>query len=67
MWRTYIRTSSGGGPNNSTNMLVYYIYDYAFINMKLGYASAAGVVLLVISSITTLLYFRGLAKKVHYQ
>lgn len=62
-----VRIMTGGGPNNSTNMLVYYIYDYAFINMKMGYASAAGVVLLVISSITTLLYFKGLSKKVHYQ
>lgn len=62
-----VRIMTGGGPNNSTNMLVYYIYDYAFINMKMGYASAAGVILLVISSITTLLYFKGLSKKVHYQ
>jgi sn-glycerol 3-phosphate transport system permease protein len=62
-----VRIMTGGGPNNATNMLVYYIYDYAFINMKMGYASAAGVVLLVISSITTLLYFKGLSKKVHYQ
>lgn len=62
-----VRIMTGGGPNNSTNMLVYYIYDTAFINLKLGYASAAGVVLLILSSITTLLYFRVLSKKVHYQ
>lgn len=62
-----VRIMTGGGPNNSTNMLVYYIYDTAFINLKLGYASAAGVVLLVLSAITTFLYFRVLSKKVHYQ
>jgi len=62
-----VRIMTGGGPNNSTNMLVYYIYDNAFVNLKLGYASAAGVVLLVITAITTLIYFKGLSKKVHYQ
>lgn len=62
-----VRIMTGGGPNNSTNMLVYYIYDNAFINLKLGYASAAGVVLLIISAITTFIYFKVLSKKVHYQ
>lgn len=62
-----IRIMTGGGPNNATNMFVYYIYEYAFINMKIGYASAVGVILLGFVSIITIIYFRLLSKRVHYQ
>lgn len=62
-----VRVMTSGGPNFSTNVLVYYIYDNAFINMKLGYAAAAGMVLLVIIGLITIVYFKLLAKKVHYQ
>lgn len=56
-----------GGPINSTNTLVYYIYENGFRFFKIGYASAAGVVLLVIISILTMVYFKILSKKVHYR
>ena len=56
-----------GGPVNSTNTLVYYIYQYGFRFFKIGYASAAGVILLIIVGILTLIYFRLLSKKVHYR
>ena len=62
-----VRVMTGGGPNFSTNVLVYYIYDYAFNNMKLGYAASAGMVLLAIVGLVTIVYFRLLSKKVHYQ
>ena len=42
----YVMTK--GGPLNSSKTIVYYIYQRAFENLDLGYASAAGVVLLVI-------------------
>ena len=49
-------------------MLVTYIYRYAFqMNARVGYASAAGTVLLVILMILTYFYFRVLSKRVHYQ
>jgi multiple sugar transport system permease protein len=38
---------TGGGPMNSTNLLVYYIYDQAFAQFDFGYAAAAATVLLV--------------------
>ncbi len=60
----YIMTQ--GGPVNSTNTLVYYIYQYGFEFFKIGYASAAGVILLVILGVLTILYFRLLSKRVHY-
>ncbi|WP_227522025.1 carbohydrate ABC transporter permease [Bacillus solitudinis] len=56
-----------GGPINSTNTFVYYIYEYGFRFFKIGYASAAGVVLLVVISILTIVYFRLLARRVHYR
>ncbi|WP_308638285.1 carbohydrate ABC transporter permease [Paenibacillus silvisoli] len=56
-----------GGPINSTNTLVYYIYENGFRFFKIGYASAAGVILLVIVGLLTLIYFRLLSKRVHYR
>ncbi|MGB7443061.1 MAG: sugar ABC transporter permease [Coleofasciculaceae cyanobacterium] len=37
---------TGGGPLNSTNLLVYYIYEQAFAMFDFGYAAAAATVLL---------------------
>jgi multiple sugar transport system permease protein len=37
---------TGGGPLNSTNLLVFYIYDEAFAQFDFGYAAAAATVLL---------------------
>ena len=41
----YVMTK--GGPLNSTKTIVYYIYEKAFENLDLGYASAMAVILLV--------------------
>jgi multiple sugar transport system permease protein len=40
----YVMT--GGGPLNSTNLLVFYIYNQAFSQFDFGYAAAATTVLL---------------------
>jgi multiple sugar transport system permease protein len=42
---------TGGGPLNSTNILVYYIYEQAFAQFDLGYAAAAAILLLAIALI----------------
>jgi len=42
----YVMTK--GGPLNSSKTIVYYIYERAFENLDLGYASAMAVVLLLI-------------------
>jgi putative chitobiose transport system permease protein len=42
----YVMTK--GGPLNSSKTIVYYIYERAFENLDLGYASALAVILLVI-------------------
>jgi multiple sugar transport system permease protein len=46
---------TGGGPLNSTNILVYYIYRQAFGLFDFGYAAAAATVLLGIA--IALVYF----------
>jgi putative chitobiose transport system permease protein len=40
----YVMT--GGGPLNASETLVFFIYERAFGNFEIGYAAAAGVVLL---------------------
>ena len=63
-----VRIMTGGGPGRSTTVLCMYIYDYAFQrNNSLGLGAAAGVVLMVILMLITLVDFRGLERKVHYQ
>lgn len=54
-----------GGPANSTNVIVYEIYQEAFINSRFGVACAESVVLFVILIILTALQFK-LEKKVTY-
>lgn len=49
----YVMTK--GGPLNSTKTIVYYIYERAFENLDLGYASALAVVLLIIVMIFSLI------------
>ena len=56
-----------GGPANSTNTLVYYIYQYAFKFSKIGIASAAGVIMLVFVGLLTFVQFGVGGKRVHYQ
>jgi sn-glycerol 3-phosphate transport system permease protein len=56
-----------GGPVNSTNTLVFQIYSDAFKYLRLGLASAEGVVLLAFVVALTIVYFAFLGKRVHYQ
>ncbi|MES1024730.1 sugar ABC transporter permease [Gloeocapsa sp. BRSZ] len=49
---------TGGGPLNSTNLLVYYIYQEAFAQFDFGYAAAAATVLLAVALILVYLQLR---------
>ena len=40
---------TGGGPLNSTNLLVYYIYEQAFSQFDFGYAAAAATFLMAVA------------------
>ena len=54
--QVYIIT--GGGPLNSTNVLVYYIYEQAFSRFDFGYAAAAATVLLASAFVFVYFYLR---------
>ena len=49
---------TGGGPLNSTNLLVYYIYQEAFGQFDFGYAAAAATVLLAVTLVFVYLQLR---------
>ncbi|MGK5506515.1 carbohydrate ABC transporter permease [Brevibacillus formosus] len=52
----YVMTQ--GGPDNSTKVLVYYIWERAFKNFEFGYASALAFVLFFIILVFTLLQWQ---------
>lgn len=57
---------AGGGSGElttSATVLVYYIYQKAFIDWDLGYSSAVAMVLFIMVLVVTLIQFRGQAKK----
>lgn len=60
----YIMTH--GGPLNSTQFYNLYLYNKAFDDFEMGYASALAWILLVITLIVTLIQFRISKKWVHY-
>jgi multiple sugar transport system permease protein len=49
---------TGGGPLNSTNLLVYYIYQEAFGQFDFGYAAAAATVLLAVTLVLVYLQLK---------
>jgi len=64
---TDILVMTQGGPGTSTYMLVYYIYQNAFIYLKMGYASALAWILFTIIMILTLLQLWGSRRWVYYE
>jgi multiple sugar transport system permease protein len=61
-----ILVMTGGGPGRATNVLVYTIYDSAFLSFEYGYSSAQSMVLFLIVLLITILQFRGEKKWVAY-
>ena len=55
-----------GGPDNASNLLLYYIYETAFAFFDNAYASTLTVVLLIILVFLSLFQFRFIEKKIHY-
>lgn len=55
-----------GGPSNATTTMVYYIYNNAFRNFRMGYASTQAIALFLIVMGMTLIYWRSQDKWVVY-
>lgn len=64
---TQVRLLTQGGPNETTNVIVYSIYLDAFRNFRFGSAAARSIVLFLIIMLVTLLQFRAEKRGVHYQ
>jgi putative chitobiose transport system permease protein len=58
-----IYVMTGGGPLNSSKTLVFYIYEEAFDKLQMGYASAAGVILFIITLIFSVINIKFMSKK----
>lgn len=52
-----VQVMTAGGPGRATNVLVYQIYNEAFVKFKFGYASAISMVLFVIVLSITVIQF----------
>ena len=60
----YVMT--GGGPGGTTRTVVFYLYEEAFKNFRIGYASAMTWVLFLLVLAFTLVQFRAQRRWVHY-
>lgn len=56
-----------GGPADATNLIVYEIYQNAFVHNRVGYASAQTVILFLIVVVLSVVQYRVGERKVHYQ
>jgi sn-glycerol 3-phosphate transport system permease protein len=63
----HVIVMTGGGPSDSTNMLLYYIYQQSQQNMDEGLASAATVVCVGVLLLLSLLSLRALERGIHYE
>lgn len=61
----YVMTK--GGPHNSTNVLLYYIYEYGFVYWEPEIASSASTLLFAFLLILTFFYWYGGQRKVNYE
>jgi multiple sugar transport system permease protein len=50
--------STQGGPLGATTVLVYYLYEQAFVNFSFGYASAIAYLLFIVILVVTAIQFR---------
>jgi sn-glycerol 3-phosphate transport system permease protein len=56
-----------GGPDNASNLLLYYIYQVAFSFFETSYASTLTVVLLALLAVMAIVQFQLIEKRVHYR
>jgi multiple sugar transport system permease protein len=63
---TSVYVMTAGGPVQSTDVIVYHIYQGAWEQLRMGYAAAMSWVLFIIIMIATWIQFRLLGKEVDY-
>lgn len=61
-----IHATTQGGPNQTTNVLVYKVFNDGFIGLNLGSSGAQSVILMGIVIVLTVIQFRYVERKVEY-
>jgi sn-glycerol 3-phosphate transport system permease protein len=61
-----VQVMTKGGPVDASNILIYYVYQQAFVAFNAGRAAAASLVLFVAMLIVTLIQVRYAERRVHY-
>lgn len=56
-----------GGPNNASNLLLYYIYETAFGFWDQGLASTLTMIMIAVLLLLAALNFLGMDRKIHYR
>ncbi|MFD1362148.1 carbohydrate ABC transporter permease [Lentibacillus salinarum] len=57
-----IYVMTGGGPLHSSETLVFFIYNEAFANLNMGYASASGVILFLLTLVLSIINIKFMGK-----
>lgn len=63
----FVFVMTQGGPNNASNLLLYYIWQTAFPQRRPDYAAAITVVLVAILVVLAVLQIRLLDRRIHYR
>ena len=61
-----IHTITGGGPQQSTSILVYKVFSDGFVSQDLGSSAAQSVILLLLVGTLTVIQFRYIERRVQY-
>ena len=64
---TEIRVMTEGGPGESSNVLIWYLWENAFIFLQLGVAAAVAWIMFVILMVLTGIQFRVGRRWVYYE
>jgi multiple sugar transport system permease protein len=59
----YVWLATGAGPGTFTNVLATEIYIKAFVDFRLGYSAAVGIVMAVVMAVFGLAYYRFVAPR----
>ncbi|MDR3280873.1 MAG: sugar ABC transporter permease [Synergistaceae bacterium] len=62
-----VKFMTAGGPRNSSNLMVYWIYRTGFLHFQVGKAMAGAVVLMLFLVVVSALNFMLMNKRAHYQ
>jgi sn-glycerol 3-phosphate transport system permease protein len=63
----FVFVMTGGGPNNASNLLLYYIWQAAFPQRQPDYAAAVTVILVLLLVGLALVQIRVLDRRIHYR